>query len=271
MDKILQQLRKLTQLVRDQKEFVVLKDSKTDNYHDLPFLNIAKILSTITQSNIYIVDSEGVVVGYDEIYTMNSERVDDYLKEKQFPQEYIENLERLKSSSENIGVEEDYTMFPIEYKEKFGDGVTTIIPIFVSGKRLGSLILARVGRLFEVGDLILAEYSATVVGMELLKYVNHKEQLIYHEKERVKLAWHSLSYSEKQAVEYIFKDMSEMTNIIKATQIAKEHNLTRSIIVNAIRKLESSGVLESHSLGVKGTFIKLNSQSVLDYLKTFER
>ena len=61
------------------------------------------------------------------------------------------------------------TAFPVENKELFGQGLTTIVPIVGGGERLGTLVLARLGQEFLDDDLILAEYSSTVVGMEILR------------------------------------------------------------------------------------------------------
>ncbi|MFB8734489.1 hypothetical protein ACEQPO_13005 [Bacillus sp. SL00103] len=47
-------------------------------------------------------------------------------------------------------------------------GLTTIVPIIGGGDRLGTLILSRLQDTFKDDDLILAEYGATVVGMEIL-------------------------------------------------------------------------------------------------------
>ncbi|EFR90969.1 GTP-sensing transcriptional pleiotropic repressor CodY, partial [Listeria innocua FSL S4-378] len=38
---------------------------------------------------------------------------------------------------------------------------------------------------------------------------------------------------------------------------------TRSVIVNALRKLESAGVIDSRSLGMKGTFIRVLNDKFL--------
>ena len=47
--------------------------------------------------------------------------------------------------------------------------MTTIVPIIGGGDRLGTLILSRLQDTFTDDDLILAEYGATVVGMEILR------------------------------------------------------------------------------------------------------
>ena len=43
--------------------------------------------------------------------------------------------------------------------------------------------------------------------------------------------------------------------------------ITRSVIVNALRKFESAGVIESRSSGMKGTYIKVLNDVVFDELK----
>ena len=43
--------------------------------------------------------------------------------------------------------------------------------------------------------------------------------------------------------------------------------ITRSVIVNALRKLESGGIIESRSLGMKGTYIKVQNTKFIDALE----
>ena len=48
-----------------------------------------------------------------------------------------------------------------------------------------------------------------------------------------------------------------MEGLLVASKVADRSGITRSVIVNALRKLESAGVIESRSLGMKGTYIKI--------------
>ena len=43
--------------------------------------------------------------------------------------------------------------------------------------------------------------------------------------------------------------------------------ITRSVIVNALRKFESAGVIESRSSGMKGTYIKVINEVVFEEIK----
>ena len=47
-----------------------------------------------------------------------------------------------------------------------------------------------------------------------------------------------------------------------ASKIADKAGITRSVIVNALRKFESAGVIESRSSGMKGTYIKVLNDAV---------
>src|SRR5699024_8865117 len=69
----------------------------------------------------------------------------------------------------NIGTESVNSVFPYENRDLFRDGLTTIVPIIGGGERLGTLILGRLVDSFNDDDLILAEYGATVDGMEIVE------------------------------------------------------------------------------------------------------
>lgn len=52
--------------------------------------------------------------------------------------------------------------------------LTTIVPINGNRERLGTLIIARFDNPFTDDDLVLAEYSATIIGLEILR-AKHEE------------------------------------------------------------------------------------------------
>ena len=51
-----------------------------------------------------------------------------------------------------------------------------------------------------------------------------------------------------------------------ASKVADRVGITRSVIVNALRKFESAGVIESRSSGMKGTYIKVVNDLIFDEL-----
>ncbi len=64
------------------------------------------------------------------------------------------------------------------------------------------------------------------------------------------MALGTLSYSELEAMEHIFEELDGGDEgLLVASKVADRVGITRSVIVNALRKLESAGgVIESRSL-----------------------
>ncbi|NLD31415.1 MAG: HTH domain-containing protein, partial [Trichococcus flocculiformis] len=107
----------------------------------------------------------------------------------------------------------------------------------------------------------------TVIGIELLHSINLRTEEATRVTTLIQIAIKSLSFSELEAVKAIFESFPSLEERITASKIAEEKNITRSVIVNALRKLESAGILETRSLGMKGTFIRVVSPELLDALK----
>ena len=81
----------------------------------------------------------------------------------------------------------------------------------------------------------------------------------------------TLSYSELEAVEHIFNELDGTEGLLVASKIADKVGITRSVIVNALRKFESAGVIESRSLGMKGTHIKILNDKLMDELNKLNK
>lgn len=232
------------------------------------FKEMAETLSDVIEANVFVVSRRGKLLGIAINQQIENERMKRMFEDRQFPEEYTKNLFKITETSSNLDIESEYTAFPVENKELFANGLTTIVPIIGGGDRLGTLILARLEENFEDADLILAEYGATVVGMEILREKSEEIEEEARSKAVVQMAISSLSYSELEAIEHIFEELDGSEGLLVASKIADRVGITRSVIVNALRKLESAGVIESRSLGMKGTYIKvLNSK----FLKELEK
>jgi GTP-sensing pleiotropic transcriptional regulator CodY len=74
--------------------------------------------------------------------------------------------------------------------------------------------------------------------------------------DQVRRAVSTVSYSEQEAVLAVLGALPDEGGLIVASRIADEKGLTRSIIVSGLNKLESGGVIQARSLGMKGTNVK---------------
>ena len=76
--------------------------------------------------------------------------------------------------------------------------------------------------------------------MEILREKSEKIEIEARSKAVVQLAINSLSYSEHGAIEHIFHELDGNEGLLVAFKIADRVGITRSVIVNALRKLESA-------------------------------
>lgn len=139
----------------------------------------------------------------------------------------------------------------------------TLVPIISADEFLGSLILRCCDQGLPVEGLILAEIGAALLGLSIARSRAVRDQEAVRLRSLVNAAFDSLSYSEIEAIEEIFRALDGQESVIVASRIADELGITRSVIVNALRKFESAGIIESRSLGMKGTFIRVKSPALL--------
>lgn len=255
MDSLLQKTRKLNKTIQSYGS------------ERISFLELSKILSDILDANVYIASQKGRILGYELSTGFECDIIQaEVVKEKRFPKLYNDQLLQVKETEENLK-EMTECVFDGVSKCNHPDTIVTIVPIISGGKRLGTLVLARIGSEFDEQALILAEYSATIVGMEILRSDNEEIEEEARKKSIVQMALGTLSYSELEAMEHIFNELDGLEGLLVASKIADRVGITRSVIVNALRKLESAGVIESRSLGMKGTHIKILNDKLICELK----
>ncbi|HHU75293.1 MAG TPA: GTP-sensing pleiotropic transcriptional regulator CodY [Firmicutes bacterium] len=240
------------------------------------FNEVSEVLKNVIQANVYVVSREGKILGNAIVDEFECElMVSQVLKNGEFPERYNDFLLRDDETRVNLVQKTNDCVFLHSENCLFTNKLTTVVPIIGGGKRLGTLLLARFAESFEAEDLILAENGATVVGMEILRARAEKIEEEARNKAVVQLAIGTLSYSELEAVEHIFEELDGEEGLLVASKIADQLGITRSVIVNALRKFESAGVIESRSLGMKGTYIKVLNPYLLDQLakkkKSYQR
>lgn len=225
----------------------------------LNFHVMAEGLQETILGNVFVVSRRGKVLGSAHSagfpdYFLRAEEADGL----RFPVETNDRFLQVAETAANISTDREI-FAPVE--AAFGNAIVTIVPITGGGDRLGTLVLSREAESFGDDDLILAEYGSTIIGMEILRERIEERESEARSKAIVSVAVNSLSFSEMEAVEQIFEELEGKEGLLVASKIADRAGITRSVIVNALRKLESAGVIETRSLGMKGTYIRiLNSQ-----------
>ena len=249
-----------------QKTRRINRTLQTSGGSSVSFELLAGALGEVLSSNVYVLSSKGKILG---LY-LNDEEDSSVIEEegtnqRMFQKECNKSLLRITETLDNLTGEEVLNLFPDEHErlEKY----TTIVPILGSGQRLGTLVLSRYNNNFTDDDLVISEYSATVIGLEVLRALSEELEVEMRKKAVVQMAIGTLSYSELEAVEHIFDELNGKEGLLVASKIADRVGITRSVIVNALRKFESAGVIESRSLGMKGTHIKILNDKLIPELK----
>ena len=94
------------------------------------------------------------------------------------------------------------------------------------------------------------------------------------EKQELKVAHDvldSLSFTEIDVISEVLDCLQNGEGLVVASKIADRNGYARSVTVNALRKLESAGVIKTRSLGVKGTYIYVLNKKLFTEIKKFQR
>ncbi len=238
-----------------------------NNSGKVVFNDICAVLTEILDSNVLVVSKKGKILGVSrsprvrEIKELIAESVgahiDDMLNER---------LLSILSTKENVNLE------TLGFTPENIKGYQAIItPIDIAGERLGTLFVYKQDALYEIDDIILSEYGTAVVGLEMLRSVNEESAEESRKEHIVQSAIGTLSFSELEAILHIFEELGGSEGILVASKIADRVGITRSVIVNALRKFESAGVIESRSSGMKGTYIKVLNEYVFAELEKIKK
>lgn len=234
-----------------------------NNKSKVAFNDVCKVMRDVTGSNTLVISKKGKILGMSQapdvtlITELLGEKVGVFV-DKDLNERFLGIL----STKENVNLStlgfEDSAI--LNYK-----GIVT--PIVIGGERLGTMFLYRNETEYEIDDIILCEHAMCVIGLEMLRSVSEELAEENRKAAGARSAISTLSGSETEAIVHVFEELGGMEGVLVASKIADRVGITRSVIVNALRKLESAGVIESRSSGMKGTYIKIINDMVFDEIE----
>ena len=232
---------------------------------EISFSEISKLLKEMLQSNVLVLSKKGKVLGVS--HDKSFDRIEELLaghRGMRIDESLNERLLAVLSTRENVYLQ---TLgFSDETKNCHG----MIVPIDIAGERLGTLFMYRPNEIYDIEDIILCEYGATVIGMEMMRAENDETAEENRKQSGVRAALNTLSGSELEAMYCVFKELNGEDGLLVASKIAEQAGITRSIIVTGLKKLESAGVIESKSAGMKGTKVRICNEMLMEELENMK-
>ncbi|MDD4803320.1 MAG: GTP-sensing pleiotropic transcriptional regulator CodY [Syntrophomonas sp.] len=235
------------------------------------FFEMADVIAENLECSVFVVGRRGQIVGYSFDEGLTCFEIDKLISHAEhFPESFNQEFINIQETRTNIRLKEDSKCI-FNYDGRIScdcsKNIWSITPVFGGARRIGTLVLFRQNREFSDDDIILAEYGSLVVANEVMRMRSERIEEESRKKAAVQIAVNTLSYSEKEAIEHILSELNATEGLLVASRLADKAGITRSIIVSALRKISSAGVIESRSLGMKGTYIKILNDYILDELK----
>lgn len=247
-------------LDRTRKVMSLLTEDGKDR---IGFSQLCGMVSGFLSSNVYIISKRGKILGAGIDEASGSlpgfpDGVGECIEER-----LNERFLSILSTKENVNLE------TLGFEEYDVDGLTALIsPVCIRGERLGSFFMYRKDRTYRIDDIILCEYCNAVIGLLLTNSLMVETGEIKDKKEAISSAIRALTELERKAVALVIHNLSGSEGLVVTSKLASQYGITRSVIVGALKKLESARLIRTQSSGVKGTKIEVLNDIVYD---EFER
>lgn len=220
------------------------------------FNEFCRVLSQVLQVNVLLISGKGKILGLrkkKEIQVIPQFR--DLDRGSYMETSVQERLLNILSTKENVnlltlGISFDGAQ---EYQ-------AMVAPVNMAGRRLGTLFVYRQGQGFSIDDIILTEYGTVVIGLAMQRAESEEFTEEQRKEQDVQAAIRTLSRLEAKAMICVLEELDEAgEGMLVTSRLADKVGITRSVIVNALRKCESAGILHTKSAGMKGTSIQITN------------
>lgn len=227
-------LKTIKRLNRKVLDILAFSDTREDKINESTTL-----LSDTLNCDVFLLDNEFIFV---------STSTDKY------DCDYFKQFRNIDIQRENMSLDNNFIL---------------VTPLVSSRENLGFFVCIKNIEFTET-DIVIFELFRNYAITTLYNINRDKNFSKQRQKNIVKNSISSFSYSELHAIASIFSELDGSEGIVIASSVSEKYNVTRSVIVSALRKFESSGVIESRSLGAKGTFIKVINPFLLEEIEVLK-
>ena len=224
------------------------------------FNDFCRMLSQEMEVNVLLLSRKGKILGMrvrkdiPVIPQIQDINYGDYLQK-----DIHERILNILSTKENVN------LLTLGFNfDQVQDYQTMVAPVNMAGKRLGTLFVYRRSGVFSIDDIILMEYGMTVIGLAMQRAESEELSEEQHKENDVRAAIRTLSRLEAKAMLYVLDELEESDkNMLITSRLADQVGITRSVIVNGLKKCESAGIIYYGVFGI----IQLPSFQILGFIK----
>lgn len=221
----------------------------------IDFTDFCRAISQTMEVNVVLVSRKGKILGLKErkeipvISQLGSIKYGDYLEPS-----LRDRFMNILSTKENVNLQ----TLGFSFDDTVADCQAMVAPVSMAGIRLGTLLVYRQNFPFTIDDIILTEYSTTVIGLAMQRAESEEQSAEQHKEQDVMAAINTMSKLEIRAVLAVLDELEgKSEGIVVTSRLADKVGITRSVIVNALKKCESAGLILTKSSGMKGTTVQI--------------
>ncbi len=146
-----------------------------------------------------------------------------------------------------------------------------VVPILAERKRCATLVIYRLNEKYDLDDIIYVEHVKVVMAVIFGSIELEKRKKLAIDKANLDKGLVSLSKAELAAAGFVLDSLLGEEGIVVAKEVSRRYEVSRSVIVAALKKLEGAGVIECRSVGSRGTYIKIVNDFLRDSIDTLRQ
>jgi len=149
-----------------------------------------------------------------------------------------------------------------------GQAIHASQPIIAGDTTIATIQISRFGDSFSKDENLAFGVAISICTILLRQRESQLAADTKRRREAVRNLINSLTFSELETAVQMVKELdgAKLEGLLVAGNIADRMGFTRSVVTSALKKLEGASLIETRSLGMKGTFVRVKDALLIEEL-----
>ena len=160
-------------------------------------------------------------------------------------------------------------LLPLDYMQQKDSAENKLtVPIIAGDAVLGNISMCRFGDPFSEAENLALGVALSICTILLRQRDAQLTADNRRRRDAVRNLINTLSFSELEAAVQMLKELGggKSEGLLVAGHIADRLGFTRSVVTAALKKLEGASLIETRSLGMKGTYVRIKELVLVEEL-----